>query len=456
MRLHPRGLRARSAVAFAVMALLLSVTMSVVTYQLARRYLLDQRETLATRQVMLNALVAKGQVAASDAEPDDVIQSVRSLANARAVLRVDDGWYAAVVELTERSIPKSFVASVETESAARQRVRINDVSYVLVGVAVPGLDATYYEFVPISEYQRTLETLLAVLAAGATVTTLLGALAGWFTSRRVLRPLEDVAAAAQAMSAGDLSRRLEVQRDPDLEPVAESFNDMAASLEARIDRELRFTADVSHELRTPLTAMASAVSLAKRAELTGRAEFAVAVLDDQVDHLRRLTLELLEISRIDAGVAELHLEEVDVEQATRRALEVAGVDVERLRSHLGRHVTQRLDRTRYERVLVNLLENADRYGGGCTFISLERIDRDLVVYVDDAGPGVEDCERIAIFGRFHRGNIEQPADRPKGTGLGLALVEEHVRMHGGSAMVTDSPEGGARFVVRFPTAAAAT
>ena len=95
---------------------------------------------------------------------------------------------------------------------------------------------------------------------------------------------------------------------------------MAESLEARIERELRFTADVSHELRTPLTAMASAVSLARRSEMSGRLKFAVDVLDDQVDHLRRLTLELLEISRIDAGVSELRLDDVDVEVATSRAL----------------------------------------------------------------------------------------------------------------------------------------
>lgn len=450
MRVLPRGLRARSVAAFAVLALLLSVTLSLVTYQLARWYLLEQRETLATRQVMLNASVAKGQVAASEDEPGDVLESIRSLSNARAVLRIGDAWVAAVVELTENSIPASFVDAVDADGGARQRLAVNGTPYLLIGVDLPGLDASYYEFVPIVEYRNTLETLLAVLVVGASLTTLGGALAGWFTSRRLMRPLADVAEAARAMSAGDLSRRLAVGRDRDLEPVAGSFNDMAASLEARIDRELRFTADVSHELRTPLTAMASAVSLAKRAELTGRAEFAIGVLDDQVDHLRRLTLELLEISRIDAGVAELALDDVDVEDVTRRAIEAAGVDVGLFTSWLGVDRIHRLDRTRYERVLANLLENADRYGGGCTAVEAERRGGDLLVWVDDAGPGVEPTERIAIFGRFHRGNVEQPADRPKGTGLGLSLVEEHVRLHGGSVWVTDSPCGGARFVVRFP------
>jgi len=453
MRILPSGLRARSATAFAVLALILSLTLSVVTYQLARWYLLEQRESLATRQVMLNALVSKGLVAASDAEADDVLESVRSLSNARAVLRVDDTWYAAVVELSENSIPIDVVDTVESDGAARRRVQVNDVPYLVVGVSLPGLDAAYFEFVPLTEYRRTLETLLTVLAVGASVTTVGGALAGWFTSRRVLRPLGEVAAAARAMSAGDLTRRLRVDSDRDLEPVAASFNEMAASLEARIDRELRFTADVSHELRTPLTAMASAVSLAKRAKLTGRAEFAVSVLDDQVDHLLRLTLELLEISRIDAGVAELDLDDVDVEQATKRAAGAAGLDIHIVHSNMGDGALHRLDRTRFERVVANLLENADRYGGGCTSVELSQVDGDLLIAVDDAGPGVDPAERVAIFGRFHRGNIEQPADRPKGTGLGLSLVEEHVRMHGGEVWVTDSEWGGARFVARFPASA---
>ena len=301
MRLMPRGLRARSALAFALLALVLSVTLSTVTYQLARWYLLGQRESLATRQVTLNALVVRGILAAGDTGPDEALSSLRSGSNARPVLWFDDNWYAPIVELNESKITASMLDAVDDGGAHRQRLEVNGTPYVLIGVALPGLDAEYYEFVGVSEYQRTLETLGTVLVAAASVTTLAGAVAGWLASKRLLRPLADVAQAAQAMSEGDLSRRLEVDHDPDLQPVADSFNEMASSLEARIERELRFTADVSHELRTPLTAMGSAVSLAQRGELTGRAEFAVGVLAEQVDHFRRLTLELLEISRIDAG-----------------------------------------------------------------------------------------------------------------------------------------------------------
>ena len=105
VRLRPQGLRARSAAAFALLALLLSVTLSFSTYQLARWYLLEQRESLATRQAIINALVAKGVVTASEPGNIDVLESLRSVSNARAVLRVGDTWYAAVVELSEATIP---------------------------------------------------------------------------------------------------------------------------------------------------------------------------------------------------------------------------------------------------------------------------------------------------------------------------------------------------------------
>ncbi len=320
----------------------------------------------------------------------------------------------------------------------------------MVGTRLPGLDVAYFEFVPLTEYERTLQTLATTLIVAASITTVAWAVAGWLASRRLMRPLAGVAVAAQAMSSGDLTRRLEVGHDPDLEPVATSFNEMAASLQQRIDREVQFTADVSHELRTPLTAMTSAVSLARRAELPDRAKFAVGVIGDQVDHMRRLTLELLEISRIDAGVADLRLDDVDVVELTGQVLAAAGVGAERLHSDLGADTTYRLDRTRFERVLANLVENADRYGGGVAEVRLARSTGELVIVVDDDGPGVPPEDRTAIFGRFHRGGNAQPQDRPKGTGLGLALVQEHVRLHGGSVHVTDSPSNGARFVVRLP------
>ena len=88
--------------------------------------------------------------------------------------------------------------------------------------------------------------------------------------------------------------------------------------------------------------------------------------------------------------------------------------------------------------------------GGVTGVGITEEHDHLRITIDDSGPGVPESERLAIFGRFNRGSMGQPADRPKGTGLGLALVDEHVRLHGGEVFAIGNPTGGARFVIRLP------
>jgi signal transduction histidine kinase len=322
--------------------------------------------------------------------------------------------------------------------------------YIVHGLRVSDSGAQYFEFVSAAEYERTLSVLGLVLALAATATTIAGAAAGWFVSRRVLHPLRDVADSATRISGGDLAHRMDSHGDVDLEPVAVAFNEMAGNVEARIERERRFTADVSHELRTPLTALGAAVSLAKRSKSDDRFESTMAVVEEQLHHLTRLTVELLEICRIDSGQGEVDVDDVDVGGLVCRVLQQAGVEVGRLSVASDRARRWSLDGTRIERVVANLVENAQRYGGGVTAVVVDVVEDDLMIVVDDAGPGVPHIDRTTIFGRFNRGSMPQPRNGPKGSGLGLALVEEHVRLHGGAVWVEDAPTGGARFVVTLP------
>ena len=409
MRLMPRGLRARSAVGFALLALLLSTVLSVATYQLARWYLLDQRQTLATRQAVLHAQVVNGQLSGQSVLSDEEILDALARTKGRAVLEVEGQWYSAVVDLNESRIPSELLEATRDGVPQRQRIVINQVPYFVVGIPLPEVNTTYFEFVPATEYERTLRTLALVLGAVASVTTAIGAAAGFVLSRRVLRPLTAVAETAQAMNAGDLQRRLEVGDDPDLLPVAESFNSMASSLEARIAREQRFTADVSHELRTPLTAMGSAVSLAQRTSSPERTAFAIDVLADQVAHLRQLTLELLELSRVDAGRDDERRELVDLNAMAVRLAVAQGLDAEVV---VGAMIPMlhEVNSLRFERTIGNLLENASRYGGGATRVECRHVGGSLRVIVDDGGPGVPEEERTSIFGRFHRGSATPAPD----------------------------------------------
>jgi signal transduction histidine kinase len=161
-----------------------------------------------------------------------------------------------------------------------------------------------------------------------------------------------------------------------------------------------------------------------------------------------MVIDLLELSRLDAGAHDLHLEDVDIEALTRRVAARYGFADIPVEVDLRSSPTALLDKMRYERILANLLENARYHGGGPLRISIEPNGADVVVAVEDGGPGVARGEQARIFERFARGSA---ARHRIGTGLGLALVAEHAAAQGGEAWVEDRPGGGARFVVRFPS-----
>jgi signal transduction histidine kinase len=279
---------------------------------------------------------------------------------------------------------------------------------------------------------------------------LLAGFLGWWASRRLLRPLSRVATAAGEIAGGGLDTRMPHENDPDLDRLARSFNDMADAVQTRLEREARFASDVSHELRSPITALTAAVEVldGRRDDLPDRTQQALDVVVSQVRRFDHMVMDLLELSRIDAGSTELHREEVDMRELLPRIAQRYGfgdvpIDVDKKMPPLAK-----VDKLRFERILANLLENAREHGGGPIRVSLDAQGRSaMVLTVDDAGPGVARGERSRIFERFARGSA---ARHRVGTGLGLSLVAEHAHAHGGEAWVEDRPGGGARFKVSFP------
>jgi signal transduction histidine kinase len=270
-----------------------------------------------------------------------------------------------------------------------------------------------------------------------------------------MRPVAEVAQAAAAMAGGRLDTRLPDLHDVDLATLTSSFNSMAGALQTRIERDARFASDVSHELRSPLTTLATTVGVlaARREELPERARAALDLLTADVERFQRLVEDLLEISRYDAGVADLHLEDVHLTELVMRAVaSVGGPPVELGPGAIGDGLAIQVDKRRMTQVIKNLVENAARYGGGATRVIVDAGHYVARVAVDDEGPGVAPTEREAIFERFFRGSAAgQRRGGGQGSGLGLSLVSEHVRLHGGRVWVEDNPAGtGARFIVEIP------
>lgn len=451
------GLRARVTLFFSLTGLIAALGLAVVTYTVTRSYLIEQRNDVAQTQALNNARLVRASLLARQAGPQDVIQRVRTETRGYAAIRWaanDRFYFQDTLRFSQSDLPPELVEAVEAGRTGSQYFVFNDEPYLAVGATIAEPAAQYYEVFPMATIERDLRVIGTALVTGAAITALFAGALGWWASRRLLRPLSRVADAASELASGGLDTRLPPDPDPDLDRLASSFNGMADAVQARIQREARFASDVSHELRSPITALTAAVEVldARRADLPDRSQQALDVVVNQVRRFDQMVLDLLELSRLDAGVAELNREEVVLGDVVRRIAGRFGYGEVPIDVGPGADEPIAVDKRRLERIVANLLDNARQHAGGAVRVTLEVSrstgQRSILLGVEDAGPGVALSERTRIFERYARGT----ASRSRvGTGLGLALVAEHVHAHGGRAWVEDRPGGGARFVVSFPT-----
>ena len=442
-------LRTRVTLIFGLIALIASVSLTVVTYAFARSSLLDQRATIARQQAVINANQVRSVLQSTDSF-ENLTLPVRIERGGFAFVRLADGrGYGTNGRFTDAVFTSELLSTVGRGGSAVQQFTAAGDRFVGVGISLAESGARYYEGLQLRSTESTLRSILVALVTGSAVTVLLATAAGWWTSRRLLRPLGRVTDAAGELAAGSLDTRVTAEGDPDLDRLGQSFNEMADAVQARIEREARFASDVSHELRSPITALSAAIEVidGRRGELPERTQQALDVVVNQVRRFDAMVIDLLELSRLDAGATDLHLEEVDLAVLTRRVAARYGFASTPISVTPGPDPTALVDKVRYERILSNLLENAEHHGGGPRRITIEPDGRDVTIAVEDAGPGVARGEQARIFERFARGSA---ARHRVGTGLGLALVLEHAAAQGGDAWVEERVGGGARFVVRLP------
>ena len=466
------GLRARITVGFSLLGLLVSVGLALISFYLAQQKLQNDFDASSVKVAAVKARNARDGLRPETANPLDVQKSLTSDDGFIAV-KSRDIWYDTtrtygVLQSTRADITDPIDKSNATIGKARVTLTTKERGtrdYLLVAIHTPvppdAADAaarftvTYVQGFELTGLRKTLRTLGGSLALGATIATVGAASIGLWTSRRVLRPLARVSDAASRLASGSLDTRLKNESDPELQRLATSFNDMADAVQERIQREARFASDVSHELRTPLQTLIGSIEMldARKADLPERSRQALELLVGQTKRFHQMVLDLLEISRLDAGAADLHTEPVLLDQFVSRVASRYGyAHVPVITESTWQQQPVVVDRRRLERALANLLGNAENHAGGPVQITLSGANSSIgpVIHVgvEDAGPGVAEAERERIFERFARGAT---ARHRAGTGLGLALVREHIHLQGGRVWVEDRPNGaGARFVIELP------
>lgn len=464
------SLRGRVMVAYGLLALGLSSALALVTWSVVSSYLTDQRESSAVVETSDNAAAfryglfgapqpcrpARERAECGSPMPlpnvsvMDLLNSLPSTDAAASMVYYDDHWWSLTGKPTD--LPVELIANAKAGSIAQQRIQVNGQEVLAVGVPMSRPGEAFFEWHALTNLDHTLRNLKITLVVAAILTAMIGLAVGRLASTLALRPLAELTKVADAVARGKLDARLDAEGDRDLGGLARSFNQTAADLERRVATDARFAGDVSHELRTPLMTMLNSMQLIQnhRAELPAAVREPVELLGDDLDRFRRLVIDLLEISRDDGG-----------DRGSREIVRIADLVRAAADATAGREVTTvepdaegltlHADKRRLERVIANLVENAEDHAGGCKGVGVEAGGLGVIITVDDAGPGIEVEDRTRIFERFGRG---ETSGRGRGVGLGLAIVARHVQWHQGTIRVGERPGGGARFTVELPAKSA--
>jgi signal transduction histidine kinase len=272
-------------------------------------------------------------------------------------------------------------------------------------------------------------------------------------ARMLARPLAEIGAAARRIADGDYAARVPREGPEELASLADSFNQMAASLEDQEAMRRDFIANAAHELRTPLTNLQGYLE-ALRDGVISADRSTYESLHEEADRLVRLSRSLDALAEGDAGTNPSHPIELDLSGAIRSAIDLATPAVERAGLRLELDVPDRLpaqaDPDRLAQVLANLLSNAVRYtpAGGSITVRAERQPADVLVSILNTGDGIpaEDIDRV--FERFYR--VEKSRDRARGgAGIGLAIVKQLIEASGGR-VGAESTGGVTRFWFSLP------
>jgi two-component system sensor histidine kinase MtrB len=388
-----------------------------------------------------------------------------------AVLMVPgDGPRAATAAGPVDQIPKSLRDFVKAGQVSYQYSAVHTESFsgpaLLIGTPAPSHvpNLELYLIFPLNNEENTITLVRGTMATGGLVLLVLLAGIALLVSRQVVLPVRSASRIAERFAEGHLSERMPVRGEDDMARLAVSFNDMAESLQRQITQleefgnlQRRFTSDVSHELRTPLTTVRMAADLIHdhSEELDPALRRSTELMVNELDRFETLLNDLLEISRHDAGVAELSVEAVDLRSTVNSALgnvghlaDEAGIE---LMVNLPDHeVIAEVDARRVERILRNLIANAIDHAEHKPVRIRMAADEDTVaVTVRDYGVGLRPGEEKLVFSRFWRSDPSR-VRRSGGTGLGLAISIEDARLHQGRLEAWGEPGKGACFRLTLP------
>jgi signal transduction histidine kinase len=439
-------LRRRLTLVLALAVGLSGIALAAGSYFLVRHNLLADSVDSSIVQTRRNLAVAPAY-----RDTGKLVDAYKSRGDFLTVATRGGDTFLSSASVSLRSVPAGLRAVVGRGELGYERTTVAGDRFLVTGAPTANGTKLYF-FFPENGLRHELSVLRNVLLGGVGILVLLAALAGVVLARSTLRPVARASTAAQSLAEGLLETRLPVEGRDEFGAWAQSFNEMAAALEAKIGelqaaqaRERRFTADVAHELRTPLTALLGEASLLADHldEMPPESRRPAELLIADVGRLRKLVEDLMEISRFDAGAESVRAEEVDVAALVGATVRARGWDDRVRLEGDGLRVTS--DPRRLERIVANLVDNALEHGGSSVSVRIGEHE----IEVTDDGPGISTEHLPHVFERFYKADAARSGG---GTGLGLAIARENAILLGGELQVASEPGTGTRFTLVLPVA----
>ncbi len=472
----PQRLNARLVLALASVVIVALLVSGVALAQILPGYFVDQAERRAETAARATFLLVStntdflrqqrpGVLLTPELRRTQLFEPVaenaaNELAQGTVVITYEDGTVAALAQPD----PQADAAlraqgllpdpEVEPQTYTRQLVIATGVTVVM----------TYTVRDVYTNRVATLQRVNGTLVGAGMAALAVSLLVGIVVARRLTGPLARLRRVSGRFAGGELDVRAPQFGIVEVDELGQQFNVMADRLseslrllEADRDRLREFVADVSHELRTPIAALRTFTELQRDGELDDaqRHEF-LERSTQQVNRLEWMSTNLLDLSRIDAGIFPLDMRPGDLREPVRAVVEAHSEQAGRAGISLvfevpAEPVMLRFDRERIVQLLSNLVGNALKFTprGGEAVVELVGRHDDVLVEVRDSGPGIPEGDLPLVFDRFFRGTNVGEA-RASGSGLGLAIARSIVEMHGGSVGVSSALGRGATFTVRLP------
>lgn len=376
---------------------------------------------------------------------------------------------------TSPPLSEAITPELAAKVAARERPQYwqsvslptegGQVPAIVVGsvLTFPGSVGSYELYIgySLADTADTFAFIQRTLMTSAVLLMLLIGILVWTVSRVVFRPIRVAAETSRRLATGETDVRMPKQNDEQFDVLSDSFNDMADTLQHRINElndlstvQQRFVSDVSHELRTPLTTirLAGEVLYNRKDSLDPTAQRTVELLHTQVARFEGLLADLLEISRYDAGQVTLETEPTNIARLTEEACEgLRPLSASEIRVRaVGGYVTVEVDPRRIRRIVTNLVGNAIEHGEGRpVIVTIDSNTSAVAVTVRDSGIGMKQEDVDQVFDRFWRADPSRKRTLG-GSGLGLAIAQEDASVHGGLLEVWSRPGFGTNMRLTLP------